>query len=134
MSFHVASTSNRGAVSPPRTSSWALQRFQEASPCVPPTTSRCIKRLRTAAELSAVSRSLVLRQQWCGSCGVRVDATMVMGLRVIVLFTTSSVISISFSMFIIISDTMRCLVVLNNSPLVYFNNNTKGQRILSIEK
>ena len=60
MSFHVASTSNRGAVSPPRTSSWALQRFQEASPCVPPTTSRCIKRLRTAAELSAVSRSLVL--------------------------------------------------------------------------
>ena len=30
--------------------------------------------------------------------------------------------SISFSMFIIISDTRRCLVVLNDSPLLYYNN------------
>ena len=65
----------------------------------------------------------VLREQWCGSCGGGVDATMVMGLRVFVRLTTRSVISFSISMFIIISDTPRCLVVLNDSPLLYYDNN-----------
>ena len=68
----------------------------------------------------------VLREQWCISCGGVVDATTVMGLRVLVRFTARSVISISFSLFIIISDTLRCLVVLNDSPLLYYNNNNNG--------
>ena len=51
------------------------------------------------------------------------DATMVMGLRVLVRFTARSVIFTSFSMFIIISDMLRCLVVLNDSPLLHYHNN-----------
>ena len=54
------------------------------------------------------------------------DATMMMGLRVLVRFTTRSVIFISFCMFIIISDTVRCLVVLYDSPLLYYNKNSNG--------
>ena len=64
----------------------------------------------------------VLQEQWCSHCGGGVDATMVVGLQVFVRFTARSVISISFSMFIIISDTLGCLVVLNDSPLLYHNN------------
>ena len=51
------------------------------------------------------------------------DATMVMGLRVLLRFTACSVISILFSMFIIILDTLRCLVILNDSPLLDYNKN-----------
>ena len=80
---------------------------------------------------------LALWEQWCSSCGGGVDATMVMGLRVLVRFIARSVISISFSMFIIISDTLRCLGILNDSPLLYYNNyynnnNTVGKKFHEI--
>ena len=62
------------------------------------------------------------------------DATTVMGLRVLVGFTARSVISISFSLFIIISDTLRCLVVLNDSPLLYYNNIKHKKNVTVVEK
>ena len=80
---------------------------------------------------------LALWEQWCSSCGGGVDATMVMGLLVLVRLIARSVISISFSMFIIISDTLQCLRTLNDSPLLYYNNyythkNAVGKTFLEI--
>ena len=44
---------------------------------------------------------------------------IMIGSGVLLWFRAISVLSISVSMFIIISDTMRCLLVLNKSPFYF---------------